>query len=146
MRIFSPLKRLYNAMRAGLSVLIGRTQFGDLTPTAKVRHAAALENDLLEVAAVLEKLHAWTSRQTQREARSTKKNLEAIGETPAVASVPVGAMSMADRKQRLRAYVSAQRRGLTPPPLPAPAMAPPVDQPTLFDPDNGSDPESEQNP
>lgn len=142
MTLFSPLNRLYNAIRAGLSVLFGRAQIGDLTPTAKVQAAAALENDLLEVAAVLEKLHAWTSRQTQREARGAKKNLE---EAAAASPAPVfgtGGYSLADRKQQLRAYVSATRRGVAVAPMPAP----PVPQPSLFDPDNGSDPESESDP
>lgn len=142
MRLFSPFFRLYNAIRAMTSVLFGRMQIGDLTPTAKVQRAAALENDLLEVAAVLEKLHAWTSRQTQREARGAKKNLE---ETVAASPAPVvgtGGYSLADRKQMLRAYVSASRRGVAVAPMPAP----PVPQPSPFDPDNGTDPESENDP
>ena len=142
MRLFSPINRLYNAMRAGLSVLFGKTQFGDLTPTVKVQLAAAIANDKLEVAAVLEKLHAWTSRQTQREARGAKKNLEeAVAASPAPV-LGAGGYSLADRKQQLRAYVSATRRGVAVAPMPPP----PVPQPALFDPDNGSDPESESDP
>ena len=119
-------KRLWDAVAAFFAVLFGKLTPRKLTATARVKHAAALQTDLLEVASLLEKMHAWTSRMAARDSRAAKKLLdEGAGEdvhvhTPAVS----GAVSPHDRKMMLRAFVTAQDFGLPAAPPPPVVAAP----------------------
>lgn len=126
MRLLSTVgKRLWDAVHAFVAVLLGRLTPRRLTPTQRVKHAAALQTDLLEVASLLEKMHAWTSRMAARDSRAAKKILDADADVAPVgaASGPTPPLSGKDRKAMLRAYMTAKNfgfPGVPPPPPPAP--------------------------
>jgi hypothetical protein len=125
-------KRLWDAVRVFVAVLFGTLTPRTLTPTARVRHAAALQADLLEVASLLEKMHAWTSRMAARDSRAAKKLLdeggdehgEPVGAAQALAGATGAPLSTSDRKQMLRRYVTAQRFGFEAPAPPPVASSP----------------------
>lgn len=125
MRLLSTLgKRLWDAVSAFVAVLLGRVTTRKLTATQRVKHAAALQNDLLEVASLLEKMHAWTSRMAARDSRAAKKILDDEG-PPSVGQPMVATPALVgeDRKTQLRRYMTAQRYGVAGVPPPS---APPV--------------------
>jgi hypothetical protein len=132
------VKRLWDAAAAFVGVLSGRMTSKPLTPLARVKHNALLQGELLEVASLLEKMHAWTSRMAARDSREAKKLLEEEGgEVPGEvrgAALPAGAtgapLSPADRKLMLRRYVTAQRFGLEAP-APPPVASTPATEPEL---------------
>jgi hypothetical protein len=114
-------KRLWDAVTAFVGVLSGRVTPRKLSPTARVRHAAALQADLLEVASLLEKMHAWTSRMAARDSRAAKKLLEEFpgDDQPGVAAGSVAPpVAPGDRKMQLRRFMTARAMGLdgVPPP------------------------------
>ena len=123
MRLLTTLgKRLWDAVSAFVAVLFGRLTTRKLTATQRVKHAAALQNDLLEVASLLEKMHAWTSRMAARDSRAAKKILDGEEPAPGVNTGQVAPpLTGQDRKAMLRRYVTAQRYGIAgvqPPPPP----------------------------
>lgn len=118
--------RLWDAARACFGILFGRLEVRNMRPTSKVKQSAEHGKAMLEVASLLEMMHAMISRMGARESRAAKKILEGdLGDAPASATEPQRPMSSKDRKQALRAYVSAQRFGGVAPP-PAPPSAPPA--------------------
>lgn len=143
MRLLSTVwKRSWDAVHAFAAVLLGRATTKKLTPTQRVKHAAALQNDLLEVASLLEKMHAWTSRMAARDSRAAKKILDGEPEPEILnPGAPPGSspvLATRDRKAMLRAYVTAQKWGTggVPPP-------PPPEQLSLVD-ANGDEPVTEE--
>jgi len=136
--LLTPGKRLWDAVTAFVVVLFGRATTKKLTATQRVKHAAALQNDLLEVASLLEKMHAWTSRMAARDSRAAKRILDSE-EAPAVGASPAATAPLTgrDRKALLRRYWTAQSLGLPGVPPPPPAAAP--EQLELAD-ANGDDP------
>jgi hypothetical protein len=135
-------KRLWDAAHAFVAVLWGRREIKNLSPTLQVKHAARHQKMLLELASVLEQMHAWTSRMSARDSRAAKQVLKADAETGAAAPA-VGAVTIKDRKQLLRAYVSARQRGLQGV-LPPPYVAALATEAVATQPENGGEPPDEE--
>ena len=118
------LLRLWDAGHAAFAILFGRLEVRNMRPTSKVKQSAEHAKAMLEVTSLLEMMHAMISRMGARESRAAKKILEGdLGDAPPAVSAAPRPMSAKDRKQALRAYVSAQRYGGVAPP-PAPLEAP----------------------
>ena len=120
--------RLWDAGHAACAVLFGTLELRSMKPTRQVKQSAEHAKAMLEVTSLLEMMHNMISRMGARESRAAKKILSEVGEQvgPSGTEVPsTSPMSTKDRKQQLRAYVSAQRFGGVAPP-PAPPEAPPA--------------------
>lgn len=116
------VRRIWDAAHAFFGVLWGRIEIRQLPATQRVMHDVQHQRMLLELASMLEQMHAWTSRMSARDSRAAKKALSS--DTPAEPLIPIAPMTQSDRKRALRAYVQAQRHGVpgVPPPAAVTAM------------------------
>lgn len=117
-------RRIWDAARAFFGVLGGRIEMRSLPATQRVTHDIRHQTMLLELASMMEQMHAWTSRMSARDSRAAKKALSE--DAPAEPARPLAPMTQRDRKVALRAYVQARKHGVAgvlPPP--AVTTAPP---------------------
>lgn len=110
--------RLWDAVRTFFAVLFGTLERRNMKPTLRLRQNAELENALLEVNSVLERLHGWTTRQGARESRAAKKALDSDFGAGGPEVTPHPGPSTSSRKSMLRAYYHG--RGAPPPVAPVP--------------------------
>jgi hypothetical protein len=122
-------RRIWDAVRAFFGVLGGRIEMRSLPASQRVTHDIQHQKMLLELASMMEQMHAWTSRMSARDSRAAKQAL--TKDAPVEPAAPLAPLNQRDRKLALRAYVAARRQGLpgVPPPAAVTTMPPQLQLP-----------------